>query len=82
MSKFASNPSLARKSAKSTKITNAAGGPGYSQSTKLELVSLLLTSFLQGEHYRSENAVLLRLKELVAAADPLFAAKAAVFSSL
>jgi hypothetical protein len=80
VSKFASNPSLARKSAKSTKITNAAGGPGYSQSTKLELVSLLLTSFLQGEHYRSENAVLLRLKELVAAADPLFAAKAAVFA--
>lgn len=81
MAKFASNSSLARKSpSKSVRVTNAAGGPGYSQSTKLELVSILLTSFLQDQHYRSGNATLLRIKELVAATDPLFAAKAAVFA--
>ena len=61
-------------------IVNAAGGTGYAQSSRLELVSLLLTSFMQDEHYRSAAATQLRLKELVAAVDPVFAAKAAVYA--
>jgi hypothetical protein len=81
MSKYARNPSLVRKSpTKSVRVINAAGGPGYTQTAKLELISLLLTSFVQGEHYRSENATMLRVKELIAKVDPLFAAKAAVFA--
>jgi 60 kDa SS-A/Ro ribonucleoprotein len=81
MAKFASNSAVARKSpAKSVKTTNAAGGPGYTQSAKLELVSLLLTCFVKDSAYRDENATLLRVKELIGKVDPLFAAKAAVFA--
>jgi 60 kDa SS-A/Ro ribonucleoprotein len=82
MSKFSNSASVARKAPRtaSVKTVNLAGGTGYTQSPKLELASLLLTSFLQDEHYRSAASTQLRLKELVAAVDPLFAAKAAVFA--
>jgi 60 kDa SS-A/Ro ribonucleoprotein len=61
-------------------ITNLAGGVGYAQSSKLEFVSILLTSFVQDQFYRSENGTIVRVKELLKNVDPLFAAKAAVFA--
>lgn len=84
MAKFTTSSAVgssrSRKNTPSVKTTNAAGGTGYTQSAKMELASLLLTSFLQDEKYRSASATQTRLKELVAAVDPVFAAKAAVFA--
>lgn len=74
MSKF-----NATKKQKKTTL-NFAGGKAYKQSAELELVSLLLTSFMQDQFYRSANDTALRLAELAGKADPLFAAKAAVFA--
>jgi 60 kDa SS-A/Ro ribonucleoprotein len=80
MAKFASSAKVARKVPGRTVVTNAAGGPGYAQSAKLEFVSILLTSFVQDQFYRSENGTILRVKELLKQVDPRFAAQAAVFA--
>lgn len=61
--------------------TNIAGGKAYKESSKLELVSLLLTSFAQGSFYREESAELERLRELVATIpDKQFIAKAGIYA--
>lgn len=65
---------------KPTKVINKAGGESYSQSKELELISILLTSFVNDQFYRSSNDTLKRLKELIKEIDPLFAAKAAIFA--
>lgn len=62
---------------------NLAGGPAYEQSAKLELVSTLLTSFIQSEYYRSENQMiksLVKLIENLSKTDPKFVAKSAIFA--
>jgi len=63
-----------------TITTNLAGGKAYKQSAKLELVSLLLTSFVQDQFYRKADASLDRMSELLKQVDPKFAAKAAIFA--
>lgn len=63
-----------------TKTTNFAGGEAYNQSKELELVSILLTSFVSDTFYRSSNDTLERLKSLLSEVDPKFAAKAAIFA--
>ena len=63
-----------------TKTTNFAGGEAYKQSKELELVSILLTSFVSDTFYRSSNDTLERLKSLLSEIDPKFAAKAAIFA--
>ena len=63
-----------------TKTTNFAGGEAYKQSKELELVSILLTSFVSDTFYRSSNDTLDRLKSLLSEVDPKFAAKAAIFA--
>jgi hypothetical protein len=63
-----------------TITTNLAGGKAYKQSAKLELVSLLLTSFVQDQFYRKADASLDRMAELLKQVDPKFAAKAAIFA--
>jgi 60 kDa SS-A/Ro ribonucleoprotein len=81
MAKFASNSKVARKAPPGKVVVcNAAGGPGYLQSSKLEFVSILLTSFVQDQFYRSESGTILRVKELLKTVDPIFAAKAALFA--
>jgi len=61
--------------------TNFAGGAAFSQSPKNELVSILLTATLEDQFYRSGNATMARVKQLVAdAADKEFVAKAAVYA--
>jgi 60 kDa SS-A/Ro ribonucleoprotein len=81
MGKFASNSKVARKTPPGKVVVcNAAGGPGYLQSSKLEFVSILLTSFVQDQFYRSESGTILRVKELMKTVDPIFAAKAALFA--
>jgi hypothetical protein len=63
-----------------TLTSNLAGGQAYKQSNELELVSILLTSFITDQFYRSSNDTLDRLKELLDKVDPKFAAKAAIFA--
>lgn len=59
---------------------NLAGGDAFVESTKLELASLVLTSFLKDKFYESGKDQLERLKALIKGNDPLFAAKLAVFA--
>lgn len=61
--------------------TNLAGGRAFSQSTKEELVSILLTSTLGDEFYRKADVTVARIKELVGATDDkTFVAKAAIYA--
>ena len=65
----------------STKTTNLAGGVAFRQSDKVELVSHLLTSFVEDQYYRSKDEGLNRLRELILGQkDKKFAAKAAVYA--
>ncbi len=59
---------------------NYAGGTAYKQEAKLELASLLATSFVTDGYYRGANDTLERMRELIGQVDPLFAAKAAVYA--
>lgn len=63
-----------------TLTTNLAGGQAYSQSDELALVSLLLTSFVSDQFYRSSDQSLNELKKLLIKVDPVFAAKAAIYA--
>ena len=80
MSRFATNPKVARKSRSAGDTVNLAGGPAFQPSAKLELVSTMLTSFVQDQYYRSSSDVLVRISELLDRVDPLFAAKATLFA--
>ena len=80
MARFATNPKVARKSVSAGNIVNLAGGPAFKPTASLELVSTMLTSFVQDQFYRSSSDVLLRVTELVNEVDPMFAAKAALFA--
>lgn len=60
---------------------NLAGGEAYSQSMELELVSLLLTSFVNDQFYRSSEESLQDLKRLTRAIkDKKFLAQAAIYA--
>lgn len=63
-----------------TRTVNLAGGEAYQEPAKLELVSLLLTSFLSNQFYKKAEDQTKRLEELVGQVDPLFAAKAAIYA--
>jgi 60 kDa SS-A/Ro ribonucleoprotein len=58
---------------------NLDGGLAYRQDAKLELASLLATSFVTDGYYRGADETLNRLRELIGQVDPVFAAKAAVY---
>lgn len=64
-----------------TTTINEAGGQAYQKSDNLTLVSMLLTSFIKDQYYRSAQTQLDTIEKLVAGAqDKLFAAKAAVMA--
>ena len=63
-----------------TKTVNKEGGEAYIQSSELELVSVLLTSFANDTFYEKAEDKFDRLKDLVGQVDPLFAAKAAIYA--
>jgi hypothetical protein len=63
-----------------TKTINVAGGEAFKETPKLELVSILLTSFLQDKFYESSNRTMQRIIELIAGSDKKFAAKAAIYA--
>lgn len=63
------------------KTHNLAGGEAFTETPKLELVSVLLTSTLKDEFYRKADATVNRVKQLVAEIpDKSFSAKAAVYA--
>lgn len=60
---------------------NYAGGRAFSQSPQDELVSILLTATLGDQFYRSGDATIARVRELIAASeDKTFAARAAIYA--
>lgn len=68
------------KPTKTTVTTNLAGGKAYTQTAELELVSILLTSFVQDQYYKSAGDTMSRVAELLNKVDPKFAAKAAIYA--
>lgn len=64
-----------------TKVINKAGGEAFRMDAKLELVSLLLTSFVNDKFYEKANDQLDRMELLVESIkDKKFIAQAAVFA--
>jgi len=63
-----------------TKTTNYAGGDAYKQSSEMELLSVLLTSFVTDTFYRSGTDTLKRVTDILGNVNPEFAAKAAIFA--
>jgi len=63
-----------------TRTTNVAGGDAYKQTPELELVSILLTSFVQDQFYKSAGDTMNRISDLLGKVNPKFAAKAAVYA--
>lgn len=59
---------------------NEAGGSAIQKEPKLELVSLVVTSFVQDQFYRTSADQLNRLAELVTECGPEFSAKAALYA--
>lgn len=66
-----------QKTGSQQKTVNYEGGDAFTQSPELEFVSILLTSFLKDQFYRTEKDVTARIKALASQIDPLFCAKAA-----
>lgn len=77
MSRFSTSSAVStpRSRAQTPDTFNAAGSPAYKASPKLDLVSFLLTSFVQDAKNVSDQ-----LRGLIAAVDPKFAAKAAIYA--
>lgn len=64
-----------------TRTENLAGGKAYKESSKLEFASVLLTSFVQNQYYRSSDDTIKRMKELIEGfKDKLFCAKASIYA--
>jgi 60 kDa SS-A/Ro ribonucleoprotein len=83
MSKYAKNTKVASsKTLVAQKTVNNAGGEAFKTSPELELVQLLAASKLQNQAYRTGDEAANRLSALVAKVDPLFAAKAAVYTRM
>ncbi len=60
---------------------NLAGGEAFAETPKLELASIMLTSTLQNDFYRSADATATRLKQLIAQmSDKRFVAKAGIYA--
>jgi len=70
-----------QKTVNTTLTENRAGGEAYKQSPKLELVSLLLTSFVSDTTYESGDARIGRMVNLIdSIPDKKFVAKAGLFA--
>ena len=65
----------------STKVINRAGGQAFQESPKLAFVSLLLTSLLKDQYYRTEGETMKELVDFIDnIADKRFIAKASVYA--
>lgn len=63
-----------------TKTTNYAGGEAYTMDAKTEFVSILLTSFVTDQYYRSADDGIARVIELLDSVPGQFAAKASIYA--
>lgn len=63
-----------------TKTTNIAGGEAFKESAELELVSILLTSFVKDQFYSTATDIIKNVGALLDRVDPVFAAKAAIYA--
>lgn len=59
---------------------NFMGEQAFKLADKEELVSTVLTTFLQNSYYEREGEIVERIKDLVDKVDPLFAAKLAIYA--
>lgn len=80
MARFNTNTATLRSARRTPNTTNLAGGEAWAQDPKMELASLVTTNMVKDQYYRSADAGLDRMRELVGAVDPVFAAKAAVYA--
>lgn len=70
-----------QKAVSRTKTVNLAGGEAFKESPELELVSTLLTSFIEDQYYRKAQDASKRILQLVdELPDKKFSAKAAIFA--
>lgn len=70
-----------KKAQEKTKTTNLAGGQAFSQTPELELISLMLTSFVEDQYYRTASDQLERLKALIAQIpDKKFIAQSLIYT--
>ncbi len=80
MAKFSILPFLSRKATVPNTV-NYEGGRAFTQTAKLELVSVMLTTFLEDEFYRTEKQTTARIRELIAkVGNPRFVAQAALYA--
>ena len=77
MSKFAKTKTA--KKHKPTKV-NAMGSPAYELNPKEELVSTVLTTFVQKSYYESEKEIVGRIKKAMKDCTPKFAAQTALYA--
>jgi hypothetical protein len=69
------------KAAVTTRTVNYAGGEAFTETTELEFVSILLTSFVQDQYYRSSEDTVERTTQLLSSLkDKRFAARAALYA--
>jgi hypothetical protein len=80
MSRFNDATLNRAKTARTPNTVNLAGGDAFAQDAELELASLVTTSMTMDQFYRSADQGLARMRELVTAVDPVYAAKAAVYT--
>ena len=68
-----------KESVKPTSV-NFMGEQAFKLADKEELVSTVMTTFLQNSYYEKESEIVERIKNLVDKVDPLFAAKLAIYA--
>lgn len=69
-----------KKVAKQPTETNFMGEKAFKLEDKEELVSTVMTTFLQNEYYEKESDKVKRIQNLLKKVDPLFAAKLAIYA--
>ena len=62
--------------------TNAMGSAAYKLDPKEELVSTVLTTFVQKSYYEKEKEIMKRFRKAAEQVDPLFVAKTALYARL
>ena len=69
-----------KKMAKQPTERNFMGEMAFKMEDKEELISTVMTTFLQGEYYEKESTKIARIQELLKKVDPLFAAKLTIYA--
>lgn len=69
-----------KKTVKQPESVNFMGENAFLLKPKEELVSTVMTTFLQNSYYEREGEIVNRITELVDRVDPLFAAKLAIYA--